>query len=251
MGAGGGDNDDMDNVLLSVRMQAMNAQPSMPAKDVVVVDISDSTEGMREVELVQPRTEPIPYPQLEPETSAMVGGMFTPDEPTFVDLGGDPNMISTESSSPSEESENINPYYIDRDPSPSRAATSKAREPLPPMDSRESVGQEDIAGEPVSTVAAQQLRGEEEDNFQELPHLAARGPSAGQHGTASTSTPSGSHQHSSANSRIRSTESFLGRVAGGSSGISNASALRGLGLTIGRDVAAEATSPHSPACSTS
>lgn len=99
--------------------------------------------------------------------------MFTPDEPSFIDLGGDPNTVSSESSTSSEESENVIPYCTDKDPSPSHAATFEIREPPPPVDSRESVGQDDIAGEPVTAVAMQHLREEEEDDVQELPRLAA------------------------------------------------------------------------------
>lgn len=185
------DDDDMDSVPLSVRLQAMSAQPSMPAEGLTAEDISESPKEARDMALVQPRTEPIPYPQ-----SAVMGGMFTPDEPSFVDLGGDPNTISSESSSSSEESENIIPYSPDKDPSPTHAATSEAREPPTPMDSRESVGQDDIAGEPVTAVAAQHLREGEEDDIEELPHITVGGPTAGQPGPGSTSTPSGSHQQS-------------------------------------------------------
>ncbi|KAI8571895.1 hypothetical protein RHMOL_Rhmol01G0155800 [Rhododendron molle] len=80
-----------------------------------------------------------------------------PNEPSIVDLGGDPNMVSTESSSSSEESKNVIVYSVDRDPSSSHAATSEAREPPSPMDSRESVGQADIAVDPISVEAAQLL----------------------------------------------------------------------------------------------
>lgn len=62
-----GDDDDMDNIPLSVSLLAMGAQSSMLAgglatEDVAVEDISDSPEEVRDVALVQPRTEPIPYP---------------------------------------------------------------------------------------------------------------------------------------------------------------------------------------------
>lgn len=45
------DNDDQDNMPLSVRLKAMQAQPSMPAGDVVAENIARA----REVELLQPR----------------------------------------------------------------------------------------------------------------------------------------------------------------------------------------------------
>lgn len=198
-GDGGDGDDDMDNIPLNVCLQTMSAQTPPPAGgpvagDFPIVDVPDSSEGTRGADLVQPRAEPVPYSLPEPESSAVIGGMFMPDEPSIVDLGGDPNTVSTESSFSFEESENIILYSIDRDPSPSRAATSEIREPPPPADSRKSVGQDNITGEPVTAAAAQHLREEEEDDIQDLPHLAAGGPFAGQHGAVSTSTPSGSHQ---------------------------------------------------------
>lgn len=246
------DDDNGDNMPIGTLLGAKRAQSSVPAADdVAVVDIFDSPKETRGAELVQSHVEPIPYLQPELESSAVIRGMFTPDEPSLVDLGGDPNMVSSESSSSSEESENFINYSTDRDLSPSHAATSKICEPPPPADSRGSVGQDNIVGEPVTAAAVQQLWGEEEDDIQELHHPAAGGPSMGQHGTGSTSTPSGSQQHSFAGARIRSTESFLGRVAVGSPGCSNASILRGPRSTRGGDVATDTTSPHSPVCSTS
>ncbi|KAE9444619.1 hypothetical protein C3L33_23483, partial [Rhododendron williamsianum] len=175
-----------------------NDAASMPAggptaEDVTVVDISDSPEKQREAEVIQPRAEPIPFPHPEPESSAVVGGTL-PDEPSVVDLGGDPNTISSESSSSSDESENVIVYSADRDPSPSNAAPSEAREPPPSTDTRESVGQADIAAEPINAATARLLREEEEDDVEGLPHAAAGGPAADQPGAGSTSTPSGSHQ---------------------------------------------------------
>ncbi|KAE9446002.1 hypothetical protein C3L33_22095, partial [Rhododendron williamsianum] len=254
MGVGGRDdvvadiddyNNDEDNVPRSIRFEAMQAQPSMPVGDIVAGDVA----GAREVELLQPPVEPAPYLQPEPETSVVVGGTL-PDEPSIVDLGGDPNTVSTELSSSSEESENVIIYSADRDPSPSHAATSKAHEPPPPMGSCESVGQADIAAEPISAAAAQLLREGEEDNVDEPPLLSARGPPAGHHQAASSSTPLGSHQQSTS-ARILSTESFLGRVAVGSPGVSNAFFLQDDWSTAGRDTTLDAISPHSQACSTS
>ncbi|KAE9465161.1 hypothetical protein C3L33_02947, partial [Rhododendron williamsianum] len=116
---------------------------------------------------------------------------------------------------------------------------------------REFVGQDDITGEPIAAVVVQHLREEEEDDVEELLHATAGDLATGQPGASSTSTPSGSQQQSCPSAQIRSTESFLGRVAVGSPSVSNASFLQGRESTAGRDVAADATSPHSPACSTS
>ncbi|KAI8530128.1 hypothetical protein RHMOL_Rhmol11G0031600 [Rhododendron molle] len=190
---------------------------------------------------------PLPYPHPEPRSSAVVGGML-PDEPSIVDLGGDPNTVSSESSSSSEESENIIVYYADWDPSPTPAATFEAREPPLPMDSHESVGQVDSATDPITATAAQLLKGEEE--AEELPLPIARGPPVGQHKATPPSPPSGSHQQSIC-ARVRSTESFLGRIAVLSPGVSNASHLQGNRPAAGRDSAREATGPHSSVCSTS
>ncbi|KAE9445895.1 hypothetical protein C3L33_22217, partial [Rhododendron williamsianum] len=192
------DNDDDDNLPLNVHLETLRAQSSMPAGGPVAQSITVL------------------------EHSAVIGGML-PDELSVVDLRGDPNTVSTESSSSSEDSENIIIYSTDQDPSPSNAASSEARESPSPMDTRESV---------------------------ELPHATAGGLAADQPGAGSTSTPSGSQQQSTS-ARIRSTESFLGRVAGGSPGVSNASFLQGPGSDAGRDVATDATILHSPACSTS
>ncbi|KAE9445285.1 hypothetical protein C3L33_22818, partial [Rhododendron williamsianum] len=222
---------------------------SPAAEDTVVVTIFDSPEEQGEIGIIQPRTGPITFPHQEPESSLVIEGML-PDKPSVVDLGGDPNTVSIESSSSSEESENIIVYFTDRNPSPSNATSSEARQPPPSMDAGESVGQADIAAEPINAVAAQLLREEEEDNVEELPHAITGGPAAGQARAGSTSTPSGSQQQSTS-ARIRSTESFLGRVAGDSPGVPNASFLQGPGSAAGRDAAADATSPHSPACSTS
>ncbi|KAI8572696.1 hypothetical protein RHMOL_Rhmol01G0220000 [Rhododendron molle] len=98
-----------------------------------------------------------------------------PDEPSVVDLGGDPNTVSTESSSSSEDSENIIVYSTDRDPSPSNATSFEIREPPPSMDTRKSVGQVDIAVEPINTSVAQLLQEEEENNIEELPHVTTGG----------------------------------------------------------------------------
>ncbi|KAI8543004.1 hypothetical protein RHMOL_Rhmol08G0185100 [Rhododendron molle] len=182
---------------------ASMAQPSMPAGDIATRDVA----GAREVELLQPHVGPVPYPHMKLETSVVVGGML-PDKPSLVDLGGDPNTVSTESLSSSEEFKNVIVYSADRDPSPSHAATSEAHEPPLPMGSRNSVGQVDVVVEPISAATVQLLMGGEDD-FNELPLLSARGPPAGQHRATSYSTPSGSHQQSTS-ARIRSTKSFLG-----------------------------------------
>ncbi|KAE9445358.1 hypothetical protein C3L33_22744, partial [Rhododendron williamsianum] len=135
------------------------------------------------------------------ESSAVIGGTL-PDEPSIVDLGGDPNTVSSESYSSPEESENVIVYSADRDPSPSHAAASEAREAPPSTDTRESVGQADVAAEPLNAAAAQLLREGEEDNVEGLPHAATGGLAAGQPGSSPTSTPSGSHQQSTS-ARIR------------------------------------------------
>lgn len=98
------------------------------------------------------------------------------------------------------------------------------------------------------------LREEEEDNVKELPRLTTGDPSVGLglHGTGSTSTPLDSQQRpSSTGVGIRSTDSFLGWVANDSPGCSNASVLRDPRSVVGENLAANAGSPHSPACSTS
>ncbi|KAE9467466.1 hypothetical protein C3L33_00633, partial [Rhododendron williamsianum] len=184
-------------------------------KGIAVVAIFDSPKEQREVEVIQPRTGPVPFPHSEPKSSAVVGV-----------------------------------YSVDCNPSPSNAASSEVREPPPPMDTRESMGQAEIAAEPINATVAQLLREEEEDDVEELPHATVGGPSVDRPGAGSISTPSSSQQQYTS-ARIRSTESFLGRVAGGSPGVSNASFLQGPGSDVGRDIAADATSPHSPACSTS
>lgn len=128
-GAGDGDDDDgRDNIPLSTRLQAMRAQFPLPAgdpaaKDVAIVDIPDSSKETGRAGLVQPRAEPIPYSHPKPKSSAVIGGMFTPDEPSFVDLRGDPNTVSSESSSSSEESKNFINYSTNKDPSPSHPST--------------------------------------------------------------------------------------------------------------------------------
>lgn len=114
------------------------------------------------------------------------------------------------------------------------------------------MGQDDIVGELVAIVAAQRLRQEKEDNIGELLRLVTENLSAGLHGTASTSTPFDSlRQPRSIGAPTRSTDSFLGRVATGSPGCSNASATQGSRPPASSDLATDATSPHSPACSTS
>ncbi|KAI8571947.1 hypothetical protein RHMOL_Rhmol01G0160400 [Rhododendron molle] len=130
------DDDDMDNVPLSVRFETMQAQSFMPAGDIATGDIiAGDVAGMREVDLLPPHTEPVPYLQLELQTFAVVGGML-PDEPSIVGLGRDSNTVSTESSSSFLESENVIIYSADRDPSPSHAATKEPCEPPMPMDSQ-------------------------------------------------------------------------------------------------------------------
>lgn len=175
---------------ISTLLEVKRAQSSLPAADVAaVVDIPDSSEETRGAELVQPCAKPVPYPHPKPESYAVMGGTFRPDMPLFVDLGGDPNMVSSEFSPSSEEPGNFIHYSTDPAPSPSHTATSEVCAPPPLADSRESMGQDDIAGEPVTAAAVQHLREEEEDNIEELPCLATGVPSAGLHGTGSTSTP--------------------------------------------------------------
>ncbi|KAI8543016.1 hypothetical protein RHMOL_Rhmol08G0186100 [Rhododendron molle] len=211
------DDDDDDNLPLNVHLKTLRAQSSMlagglAAEGIVVVAISDSLEEQGEVGIIQPRTGPIPFPHPEPGHSAVIGGMLL-DEPSVVDLGGDPNTVSTESSPSSEDSKNITVYSTDRDPSPSNAAPSKARKPPPPMDTPESVGQANIAAEPINAAVARLLREEEEEgNVEEPPHAATGGLTVDQPGVDLTSTPSG-FQKQSTSARIRSIESFLGLAA--------------------------------------
>ncbi|KAE9452368.1 hypothetical protein C3L33_15731, partial [Rhododendron williamsianum] len=169
------DDDDDDNLPLSVHLELY------------------APKEQGEVGIIQPKAEPIPFPHPELEHSAVIGGTL-PNESSIVDLGGDPNTVSTESSSSSEDSDNIIVYSTDRDPSPSNAASSEAREPPPPMDSRESVGQADIVAEPINAGVARLLREEEEDNVEETPRATTGGPAADQPEAGSTSTPSGSQQ---------------------------------------------------------
>lgn len=68
----------------------------------------------------------------------VIGGTFKPEMPSLVDLGGDPNIVFSESSS-SEERDTFIRYSVDPVPSPSRAATSEIRELPLPIDSRKSV----------------------------------------------------------------------------------------------------------------
>ncbi|KAI8563878.1 hypothetical protein RHMOL_Rhmol03G0143500 [Rhododendron molle] len=108
-------------------------------------------------EFVQPRAKPALYPQLKPQSFAVIRGTFGPEMPSLVDLGGDPNMVSSESSPSFEEPDNFIQYSMDQDPTPSHAVTSEVRKPPPPADSLESVGQDDIAGEPITAAVVWRL----------------------------------------------------------------------------------------------
>ncbi|KAI8530537.1 hypothetical protein RHMOL_Rhmol11G0067400 [Rhododendron molle] len=206
------DDDDDDSLPLSVCLGTLRAQSSVPAgglalEGIAIVAISNSPEEQGEVGIIQPRTGPIPFPHPEPGHSAVIGGML-PDEPSVVDLGGDPSKVSTESSSSSKGPENIIVYSTDRDPTPSNAASSEIHKPPPPMDTRESTGQADIAEELINAAVTQLLGENEEDIAEELPRGTVGDPVANQPEGGSTSTPSGSQQQSTS-ARIRYTESFL------------------------------------------
>ncbi|KAI8524924.1 hypothetical protein RHMOL_Rhmol13G0187400 [Rhododendron molle] len=147
-GDDGDDDDDDDRIPLSIQLAALQAWSSIPA------------EERREAEVIRPWTGPVPFPHPDPESFAVLRGTL-PDEPSIIDLGGDPNTVSSDSSPSSESSENVIVYSTDRDPSPSNAAPSEIREPPPSTDTRESIGQADIAAELIGAVTARLLREEE------------------------------------------------------------------------------------------
>lgn len=123
------DESEDDAVPKATLQECMRAQSSISAGPILeIVDIPDSPTEARETELIQPRADPILYLQPKPRSSGVIVGMLRPEMPPFIDLGGGPNTVSSQSSSSSEDADNVIFYSADPALSPSRVATSDARE---------------------------------------------------------------------------------------------------------------------------